>query len=341
MDYSFDPCKSLASLDFKNPEDLKKILRRDKHTRIEGICTEALFIRDLLAPSFPDYSSSWWFVSKGNRFHILKLVSEIENLSALEFALLSFFRAKQSPAFLITFNEKAKSFFYIKFDSDSIQHLRERWRTHKKIIAPRKPSAPMPSPSERQPHRLDRAMNLMEASGLLKHAAIERLFANCWLASGRYWDIDAFAQYRDQFLAFEVKQKYPTASGTFGLNLGLTKLLSFLSDLGVNVIHVILTKPVSNRAVSAVDLYTEEKYKGLSLWIAAIFNRNMLSAAFSNAPARTSIYGAQALKYYDISPNHFHKLKLLGTGSSSALRDFVEGKTSPLTDISDIPAFPR
>ncbi|MDZ7343908.1 MAG: hypothetical protein ONA90_05280, partial [candidate division KSB1 bacterium] len=229
----------------------------------------------------------------------------------------------------------------IQFDSDSIHHVRDYWRTHKKMIKPRKPSAPLPTPSERQSHRLDRAMNLLEAAGLLKHAAIERLLANCWLASGRYWDIDAFAFHRDQFLAFEVKQKYPTASGTFGLNLGLTKLFSFLSDLGVKVIHVILTKPVSTRAVSAVDLYTEKKYRGLSLWIAAIFNRNMLSATSSKAPARTSIYGAQALKYYDIPPHHFHKLKILSAGSSSALRDFVEGRTSPLTGISDIPAFSR
>jgi len=46
MDYSYDPCSRINEIDFNNSDDLKKILTRDKHTRIEGIATEAVFILD-------------------------------------------------------------------------------------------------------------------------------------------------------------------------------------------------------------------------------------------------------------------------------------------------------
>ena len=44
MDFSYDPCTCLGDIDFNNESELSKILKRDKHTRIEGICTENVFI---------------------------------------------------------------------------------------------------------------------------------------------------------------------------------------------------------------------------------------------------------------------------------------------------------
>jgi hypothetical protein len=342
MDYSFDPCQAVAKLDLNDPAELKKILRRDKHTRIEGICTEALFVRELLSESFPHFSTGWWFLRKDNQFRVMKILPAAETLSNLDFDLLAFFSVKANiPTFILSFDEQAKNFYSLKFEFTSKEDLEKNGSIRKKLLEPRQPSAPLPKPAERQPQRLEQAVNLLESLGLLKRAAVERLFANCWLASGTYWDIDAFALHEGQFLAFEVKQKYPTASGTFGLNKGLSRLFEFLSAAGIKVIHLILTKPISDYRTSAIDLYTQEKYKNLSLWIATIFNKDMLSSSLASAPARTSIYGAQKLDFYHIQPQHFSKVKLLGAESPAALRQFVTGHTPRLAGLSDIPKYSR
>jgi hypothetical protein len=163
------------------------------------------------------------------------------------------------------------------------------------------------------------------------------LFANCWLGEAPVWDVDFFVEHNDQLIAFEVKQKYPTRKGTFGLNVGEARLLTFLAELGIVPVHVILTKPVSDETVPAIDLYSQDRYKSLSLWIAARFSQTLLSSKLAQAPGKTSIYGAQRLNYYDMEVRHFHRLKPYGSGTSAALLDFLTGKTRPLKGVADIP----
>ena len=85
---------------------------------------------------------------------------------------------------------------------------------------------PIPKISERNARRLKQAISLLQSYDALKDAALERVFANCFL-TGAYWDIDTFVLHEGKILAFEVKQKFPTAKGTFGLNTGLVNLFSF------------------------------------------------------------------------------------------------------------------
>ncbi len=135
----------------------------------------------------------------------------------------------------------------------------------------------------------------------------------------------------------EVKQKYPTRIGTFGLNVGLTNLFRFLTNIGIRVVHIILTKPESDKTIPATDYYTQKKYKGKSLWIGTDFSDEILSSGSSTAPSETSIFSNVRLKFYHIHPECFTKLKLFGEKSPRVLRKFLNGKMDKLLDLKDIP----
>jgi hypothetical protein len=336
MDYSFDACQCLNELNLDSVSDLKQILRRDKHTRIEGLCSEAVFAADLLRPSFPIYSTGWWFRRQDDVYRIARLVTDVAELSNLDFGLLDKF-ARHTPTTVIQFDVTAKACYYVEFKPDAPSEFCASWSSRRKVFPRKSAVRRLPDEKVRNAARLDQALQLLADQHLLRHAAVERLFANCWLGDNAVWDVDFFAEQQGQFIAFEVKQKYPTHKGTFGLNIGEARLLTFLSEIGILPVHVILTKPVSDETVPAIDLYTLDKYRNLSLWIAARFTPAMLSDKLAQAPGKTGIYGDQPLIYYDLALKHFHRLKPYGAEPATALLDFINGKTTTLKGLADIP----
>jgi hypothetical protein len=338
---TFDPCSELEGLDLNDRRHLAKILTRDKHTRIEGLCTEALFVNDLLVGSFPHSSSGWWFIKKDEGYRVLKLQHEVDALSELDLQGLSFFVSKGLPTFVVSFDEQARSFLYLPFRSDSLQNFVERWSREKKVYPKKKEHAPLPDSSRRDPARLQQAIDLLESFGLLRKSAIERLFANCYIGTSAYWDLDALVSFNSEIVAFEVKQKFPSARGTFGLNSGLCKLFSFLRGLGVRVYHIILTKPIHDESIPALDFYAQEKLRNLSLWIGMQYDESILDAKSSRAPAKTSIFTSDPLRYYHIEPERFHYLKELGVPAMNVLSDFLTGKTRRLRGLHEIPVLKK
>jgi hypothetical protein len=336
MDYSFDACQCLNELNLDSMSDLKRILRRDKHTRIEGLCSEAVFAADLLRPSFPIYSTGWWFRLQDDAYRIARLVTDVAELSDLDFRLLDKF-ARHTPTTVIQFDVTAQECYYVEFKPEAQAGFCADWASRRKLFPRKSAARRLPEEKVRNAARLEQALQLLEDQHLLRHAAVERLFANCWLGNSAVWDVDFFAEQQGQFIAFEVKQKYPTHKGTFGLNIGEARLLTFLSAIGILPVHVILTKPVSDEKVPAIDLYTLDKYRPLSLWIAARFTPALLSHKPALAPGKTGIYGDQPLSYYDLEPRHFHRLKPYGAGPATAMLDFIAGKTTPLKGLADIP----
>ncbi|WP_345240585.1 hypothetical protein [Nibrella saemangeumensis] len=142
------------------------------------------------------------------------------------------------------------------------------------------------------------------------------MFVNCWAGNNSLWDIDCFVTFEGRLVAFEVKQKYPTQNGTYGLNTGLVKLFLALERAGIPVIHIILKKPVNDYKIPAIDLITLPKYREKSQWIGTRYQNEILTLSESKAPARTSISGSDELSFYEIPENRFHFLKMLGDKES-------------------------
>ncbi|MCG8606584.1 hypothetical protein MJD09_16575 [bacterium] len=282
-----DPYSDLAGLDFRDQESLARVLRRDKHTRIEGICTEHLFLRQLIETTFSAYSVGWWFTQKRGTYTIIKFCKHVGEIDLTDLKILNFFKDKGLSTFIVAFDHGRRSFYYVNYTMLPSTYQLDDWHRARVPFPHRKRKPPpIPKPSERDAVRSDQAIGLLRSLGVLQSAALERVFANCWLPGRDCWDIDCFALHDDRILAFEVKQKYPTAMNTFGLNVGLARLFAFLTDLGIEVYHIILTKPTRDYRIPAIDFYTKERYKSKLDWCGIKFSSEILTRRRAVAPKK-------------------------------------------------------
>lgn len=317
-----DPCTIIDKINFNDTEDLKKILIRDKHTRIEGLFTEVFFFEEILKNNFQEISSGWWFCLKNQRYYISKLTLSVNDLTGVDLELLEHFSCRSNNVFIVEFCEAEKKFYYGKFEKGASSKIKWQWNNIKQLYPKNKKRSSIPSENERDVGRLKQAMEYLNKHGILKKCAIERLFANCWLADAFYWDIDFFVKHKNKFIAFEVKQKFPTAKGTWGLNVGLVRLFKYLNTINIDVIHVILKKPVNDNKIPAIDLYTKEKYKKNAKWIATKFSDSFSNGKPSIAPSYTSIYGSAPLSYYNLPQELFTTIKEVSADTNNIL-DFL------------------
>jgi hypothetical protein len=320
------------ALKFENESDYITILKRDKHTRLEGLCTEYLFIDEIIKNKFENFSSGYWFSLKNNLFNITKVLTNIDDFKELDYKILNFFLKNNVSTWVVYFNESLKLFEYIKYTNE----IQNNIDFSKGLSYPKSKKIPfLPKITERNIARQEQAIEFLANRNALKKVALERAFANFWLGSGSFWDIDCFTFYKEKLIAFEVKQKYPTAKGTFGLNTGVANLFGFLSSLKIEVIHIILTKPINDEQIHAIDFYTKNEYIAKSNWIATKFSNEILSNNTSTAPNKTSIFGNYQLKYYHIQPNKFHFLKKLYS-EPNLLIEFIDSKTHNINSLFDL-----
>jgi hypothetical protein len=335
MESANDPCKFLSTLDLSNLEDQKKIIFRDKHTRIEGLCSEAVFAADLLTDSFAEFSSGWWFKPANGRYKILKLITDLKKITPLDIKLFDFFE-KHCGVFLILFKTDDKQCEWVRYSSNKMENrLAESWVQNAKPLVKNFLLPSLPPKQQRQVGRLNQAVEFLQARDRLQHAALERAFVNCWLGNQTIFDVDFFVERDGRIYAFEIKQKFPFRSGSrffFGLNKGEAHLHVFLSKIGARCVHVILTKPVLTEAVPSIDLYTKDKYRDLSLWIATEHSEAITQSQQRLAPSKTSIYAKTPMRYYEMPLSNFHLVKKFGEQKPQALLDFIDGKTSPLPE---------
>ncbi|HEV8285119.1 MAG TPA: hypothetical protein VGQ09_12465 [Chitinophagaceae bacterium] len=318
-----DPCNEIDDLNFDSKSDLKKLLFRDKHTRIEGLFTEHFFFEQIIKGQFQEISSSWWFSMKDGSYHIIKLIVSINALTSFDIELLGHFAASNSNTFIIAFNEDEKKFYYLRFKKEYKNFLVDNFDRLKKLYPKNKIKAHRLPDNERSFGRINQAIDYLESVGALKKCAIERMFANCWLPDGFFWDIDFIVKHKTRFIAFEVKQKFPTRKGTWGLNIGLSKLFIYLNSIGIEVVHVILTKPLKDKTIPAIDLYTKDEYKRNAKWIATKVKSAFTDLNLSVAPQYTSIYGNSSLSFYHLQPEIFSEIKKVNSSTNTIL-SFLE-----------------
>ena len=121
------------------------------------------------------------------------------------------------------------------------------------------------------------------------------------------------------------------------MNDGLARMFRFLQSTGIRVVHVVLTKPVWNTKISAIDLLQDTKYAGKSIWIACDGSSISKEASGKWAPARTSIGGSYPLAYSEITLRDFVVLGACGVKLQTPLCAFLLGKGQTLAGLSDIP----
>jgi hypothetical protein len=315
-----DICEQLHHLDPDDPEHQRAILRRDKHTRVEGICVEHLFKEKFITPNFTDHSSGFWFTRKHGAFRVVKLLIDPGHFNQTDEKVLSHLQSHGVMAWVVYHDAAAREFKVLRYHEGCMAAYktiaRDYPRTYDRIS--------MAAERDRNASRHEKAFAYLEEHGGLKDAAIERLFANCWIGNTWFWDIDQFVIHDGSLIAFEVKQKYPTAAGTFGLNVGLVRLFAMLSATKIRVVHVVLTKPDSNISTPALDLLTHPLHRKNAGWLACEFKPAILSTRTGEAPSYTSIHGTSAIKYHHIARSAFTDLGGVD-GDPDRMMRFLEG----------------
>jgi hypothetical protein len=329
-----DPCRAVTSINIDDEEDCERLLLRDKHGRLEGLCAEILFEQELVKPAFPKYSTGWW-VAKADRqqYKVAHAVETGSQITDLENAVYTHFLARDVPLFRLEYDPRSHTLRRHKL-SLSGRKVESRLDG---IQAPSPKPPSIPRAPERDGPRSTKALDYLKANRALRSAALSRLIANCYIHSPCAGDIDAIVRHKGKMVAFETKQKFPSRSGYFGINQGLAGMFSFLNSVDIRVIHVVLTKPVWDTTTSAIDLLTLPQYAGKSLWLATDGSNIESASTVSDAPARTSIDGSRRLRTLNLEVTSFHHLAAQGAKQKTSLVDFLDGKTTNVVSLKSIP----
>ena len=301
---------NLDGIDLRRPADCRKILLLDKHTRIEGLCSEAVFMEDIVEGNLSPVTEDFWFTRSGRtaKYEIIKVVTSYDKpLSELDYLILDKLATAEGilKTGIVHFDESTNTFRVFRhLEGQRYDQLREMGN-----VWPLSGKGMIAEDADRNEERTIKACDFLAERGLLKEAAIKRIFANCILDRAALWDVDAFTLAGQTVVALEVKHKYPTNNEKFGVNVGQEDLFGFLIGTEMAVIHIILEKPVHRPAFPAIDLLTKEEYIEKAVWRFIRLVPENLSGAVSRAPASTSIYGHMELSYRGIPVEKFAVLK--------------------------------
>ena len=345
-----DPCVSFKALNLRYRDVLVKVLERDKDARLEGICIEYLFKNDVLSlTGLSDaVSDNWWLVGKpGNaqNYYLFKLSTD--QLTSIDLQVIQRLIGLGIECFAIRlFEDGGNQFRGIKLldrhvKSAEVLETEEFYLPisdlFEQLGATRGSLPRMPITGrthERQVKAIDSLIHLKK----LRAAAAQRLFANCFLSPyfSFVWDIDGFLVHDGKLAVIEVKQKYPTARGTFGINTGVARWMEWFIAKGLQVYHFVLTKPIWDYRVPALDLISNPTLKAKSLWLGTKITLSHFKGTVDTAPSRTSIFADTSLNFHHVPVRAFHLIKRFGEGKSY-LQSFLSGDTVPIKGIADIP----
>ena len=276
---------------FEEAACAERQLRRDKHTLLEGYVTEYLFERQLLLPQPDCYASGWWSaVVRGQRYFFL--VSDY--LNAVDRSVLD----TLSPRFPCyrAYPRGDTWYFYENGEGEGIPMEQFLVRCQLSAIRPALEAAA----GVRDPERQNRCIHFFASHGLLQKIAIERHFADSFLSV--YFDamvnVDFFTLRRNGRLsAAEVKFKYESASGKFGINVGQFQLFSLLEGLGVQIQHWILYNAARDKSLSIFGFLERPDLD--RCWRYGLIPTDRMRER-KVAPSETSVSGQNKQPYYEL-----------------------------------------
>jgi len=304
---------SCSDVDFNDIASLRSILTDDKHTRIEGLCSEHLFMEEigsLLNPIVSDY----WMSGNYHQYYLTRFVTDTQNrLTENDFSIFEKFRTMNIPVRIVYYDESRKIFLETFYKKDK----------HKKYTKPTecefKPLQELKD-GYCDEERFNKAFEFLLSRQNIKSVVLRRLFAN-HIMDNYSWDLDGFHITKNkQIILFEIKHKFPAANDTFGINVGQANMFRHLTKNNIKVIHTILLKPRESEDISAIDLVTDSRYRPTS-WIYTLFDYSKLILVEKAAPEKTQLRGEKTIKYYEIKRDRFKNLKILGIPSTSIQED--------------------
>lgn len=273
---------------FDNEKVAIKQLMNDKYALLEGYVTEQLFFNQFLKNNSVPHSDSWWVTSHENNM-LLFVVKE--HLNPLDIEIMSKFKHPnqcwqvylKGEEFVFTNGEKI-------VDEQSFVTELKLSKIRNPLIA---------SDNTRDVKRQNRAIQFFKENNIIKEIAVERRFANNFLTV--YFktmiNVDFFTKKNNQYNVIEVKYKYESKDGYFGINTGQMHMFNSFIELGFSVYHFILYNYTKNKNLSIfgfLDLPSQNKN-----WHYIKINDEITSGV-GIAPEMTSVSGRFKQSYYKI-----------------------------------------
>ena len=132
-------------------------------------------------------------------------------------------------------------------------------------------------------------------SSVIERILVEDNFLNKYF---HIVDLDCFIKNDMGVLLFEIKFKYPTKKGTYGINVKEAQIINYFNSKGINIFNVILE---NKSRLDVVDYISqgEDNY----IWIYKRFKG--IKGPVLSAPAETSYFNSNEIKYIEFDARKY------------------------------------
>lgn len=282
---------------FENLSDARQQLLRDKHSLLEGYVAEYLFEMQFLRPQevkyFSGYTNGWWSAEFGNQRFFFLVSSCLNDIDQRIISSLS-------PDYEVwrAFPDSMSWHFYkdnLDLDLNSFLDMFHLSRIRPENVA---------TATTRNLIRQNRSIDFLDRHHLLQKVAIERNFADDILTVyfNSIVNIDFFAlNPRGKICVLEIKYKFESKSGTFGINVGQFRLFELLANHGMEIEHWILYNKTHNKELSVFGFLDRP---GRKWWRRGVIHTDSPGIQ-KVAPAVTSVQGNKRQEYYEFNESDF------------------------------------
>ena len=297
---------------FDNEQDAVKQVLRDKNTILEGYVTEYLFEHQFLENRSGSFTQGWWCAGS-NTHQIFFVVKQDLNDVDKEFAchLTSCYDVWQA---------KLSKMVQWEFAAIPKAGVRARILTEDQFVSeyslPTFRSSLLATNDVRNIDRQNKCIAFFRNNGILRKVATERYFADDFLF--RHFpsavNVDFITKNKDgELCVLEVKFKYETRAGKFGVDSGQYHMLTKLHELGLQIHHIILYNFTKQKDLTIFGFLTTNEAS--RHWKIGRLTRGV--AAYETiAPRYTSIDGRKLQPYFALDKTLFTKTVLFAPGNT-------------------------
>lgn len=281
---------------FENLSDARKQLLRDKHVLLEGYVTEYLFEKQFLRSAngryFSGYTSGWWSAGVANQRFFFLVASSQNDIDRKVTRSLS----PQYEVWRAWPKNDTWHFYKDELDLDLDGFI------HRFGLSPLR-SESTATAATRNTERQSRCLDFLSDHDLLQTVATERNFADDILTVyfNSVVNIDFFAlKPSGKICALEIKFKFESRAGTFGINVGQFRMFELLADQGMEIEHWILYNKTHDKDLSIFGFL---ELPGRKWWRCGFIPST--AGVQKMAPAETSVQGNRRQEYYEFRETDF------------------------------------
>lgn len=288
-------------------QNCRTVIRREKLEKTEGACTEYWAMQQLLGKDAQP-SGAWFMVRDGTALVPTRVCTG--QRSPLHRKLRDWFRHEWGRADLVRYRPGHFERCTLRGSQcQPWQRLPGRLR-------------PAVTPEEGEEQRIERAIAWLRGHRILLPYSVARSYGQ-W-ACGITTDIDLLLMQDGRPIAIDVKARYATRNGGFGINLAPAEAARALLGTGADVVQLVLdTGKPDTSGRSILELLDEDDFRRTARWRAARLTEELLRERPQTAPAETSLSRRTPQNYIEIPMEHYTAFGTLADPDGKGFREWL------------------